>query len=158
MSGGWEAGALPCLNPFLSAGLLTLDPTREALDRSFTQTAWRESLWDGSYYQDHSSATHCTEFFEEQATTALAATDANYTEGDTVRHLFGDCTYAKLGVPCPVSTADGDVAVCNNVDMGDSAGTDAEVQAQCDAVTTGMGCIFTPPGSDTPAACAGRCT
>jgi hypothetical protein len=136
-------------------GMDVRDPTREALTRSFGMAEWRESMWDSAYCQKHSSSTHCTTVFEEEAALALAATDANYTTGDTVRHLFGDCTYAMLGVPCPVSEAAGDVAVCTAVDMSDTAGTAAERQTACEAVADGMGCMFTPTGTETPVSCAG---
>lgn len=136
-------------------GMDVRDPTREALDRSFSEALWRETWWDGGYCQDHSTSTHCTAVFMEQATTALAATDANYTAGDTVRHLFGDCTYAKLGVPCPVSQNPADVEICEAIDMDSVAGIDDNQQAACEAVAVGKGCVFTPPVAAIPAACTG---
>jgi hypothetical protein len=136
-------------------GMDVRDPTREALDRSFGLPDWRESLWDGLYCQEHSSSTHCTTVFAQDAALALAATDANYTAGDTVRHLFGDCNYAMLGVPCAVSDAAGDVSVCDAVDMSDATQTDADRETACEAITDGMGCVFTPSGTETLASCDG---
>lgn len=134
-------------------GMDVRDPTREAIDRSFASVTWRETFWDGDYCQSHSSSTHCTTAFDRDATDALAATDRNYTVGDTVRHLFGDCQYAKLGVPCEVSVLAADTQLCSAIDL--SVGTDAAQQAACDGVTGGMGCVFTPGGTDIPATCSG---
>ena len=134
-------------------GMDVQDPSRHAINLSFSEVLWRETFWDGNYCQTHSSSTHCTSSFLDQAKTQLAATDANYTTGDTVRHLFGDCNYAKLGVACEVSVLAGDTALCIAVDL--VTGTEADQAAICNGVTGGQGCVFAYTGDDSPAVCNG---